>query len=139
VIGRYRLPEPRTGFAEIVARCAGAAMDVSDGLAGDAAKLASASGVALNIDAGSVPLSVAARLWRTEATSFGRLLDWGDDYEILFTAAPARRLEIESGAVAQALRVTRIGVVEEGAGARIVMADGSQVVGGGGYAHKLGR
>ncbi len=139
MIARYRLPEPRTAFADIVARCAGAAMDVSDGLAGDAAKLASASGVALRIHADRVPLSDAARAWMAQAGSFGRLLDWGDDYEILFTAAPARRAEIESGGVAMGVRVTRIGVVEEGAGTRIEMADASMAVGDGGYAHKLGR
>ncbi|MEQ1706804.1 MAG: thiamine-phosphate kinase [Terricaulis sp.] len=139
VIACYRLPEPRTAFADIVARCAGAAMDVSDGLTGDAAKLASASGVALRIDTGCVPLSEAARAWMAQTDSFGRLLDWGDDYEILFTAAPARRAEIESGGVARGVRVTRIGVVEEGAGVKIATADGSLTVAGGGYTHKLGR
>ena len=139
MIARYRLPEPRTGLAGIVARCAGAAMDVSDGLAGDAAKLASASGVALRIDANALPFSDAARAWMAEHSSFGRLLDWGDDYEILFTAAPARRLDVESGAAARGARVSRIGVVEEGDGARIVTTDGSLAVSDGGYVHKLGR
>ena len=113
--------------------------DATPGLTGDAAKLASASGVALRIDTGCVPLSEAARAWMAQTDSFGRLLDWGDDYEILFTAAPARRAEIESGGVARGVRVTRIGVVEEGAGVKIATADGSLTVAGGGYTHKLGR
>src|SRR5882672_8346250 len=39
LIGRYRVPQPRTALAEIVREYASAAMDVSDGLAGDLTKL----------------------------------------------------------------------------------------------------
>src|SRR4030088_2879778 len=45
LIGRYRVPQPRTALARVVREHASAAMDVSDGLAGDLAKLCAASGV----------------------------------------------------------------------------------------------
>jgi thiamine-monophosphate kinase len=58
---RYLLPEPRNALASAVLQNAAAAMDVSDGLAGDLAKLCRASGVAAEIDVARVPLSDAVR------------------------------------------------------------------------------
>src|SRR5882757_7287154 len=61
LIGRYRVPQPRTALAAIVRDHASAAMDVSDGLAGDLTKLCGVSGVSAVIDLESIPLSDAAR------------------------------------------------------------------------------
>ena len=58
---RYLVPQPRNAIAEILRAHAAAAMDVSDGLAGDLAKLCRASGVAAEIACADVPLSDAAR------------------------------------------------------------------------------
>ena len=62
LIGRYRVPQPRMAMAKIVRDHASASMDVSDGLAGDLAKLCSVSGVSAVVDLPAVPLSDAARL-----------------------------------------------------------------------------
>src|SRR5262249_37335180 len=60
LIGRFLVPQPRLAIAEALRRYASAAMDVSDGLVGDVAKLCRVSGVAADIAVAEVPLSPAA-------------------------------------------------------------------------------
>jgi thiamine-monophosphate kinase len=115
LLGRYRVPQPRIGLAKALQNHARAAMDVSDGLAGDLAKLCAASGVSAVIDGASVPLSDAARaLIEQGQTSLETAASGGDDYEIWCTVAEDR-----FGAFVQAARdagvaVTSIGAVVAG-------------------------
>ncbi|WP_308163718.1 thiamine-phosphate kinase [Bradyrhizobium sp. SRL28] len=86
LIGRYRVPQPRVAMAEIVRDYASAAMDVSDGLAGDLTKLCGVSGVSAVIDLVSIPLSGAAQdLVSRGVVGLETLIAGGDDYEILCT------------------------------------------------------
>ncbi|MGJ0395861.1 MAG: thiamine-phosphate kinase [Methylocystis sp.] len=103
LIGRYLLPQPRLDLAPWLAANASAAMDISDGLAGDLAKLCRASGVSAVVDLPSVPLSDAAReAIAVEPGLFEMAMTGGDDYEILFAAVDAP------------VNVTRIGETAEG-------------------------
>jgi thiamine-monophosphate kinase len=93
LVDRYRVPQPRNALALAVRDHADAAMDVSDGLAGDLAKLCAASCVSAVIDAESIPLSAAARgLLSRGVTGIAALVSGGDDYEIL-CAIPENRFE----------------------------------------------
>jgi thiamine-monophosphate kinase len=129
LVGRYRVPQPRTAFARVVREHASAAMDVSDGLAGDLAKLCAASGVSAVIDAPSIPLSTAAATLLTRGTvGIETIVSGGDDYEIL-CAVPENRLD----ALAEAARlagvaVTSIGTVIAGASApKFLDAQGREI------------
>jgi thiamine-monophosphate kinase len=83
---RYLHPQPRHRLATSLRNHASAAMDVSDGLAGDLAKMMWASGVSAVVEAEQVPLSAAvARAIRTSSELFDLALTGGDDYEILCT------------------------------------------------------
>jgi thiamine-monophosphate kinase len=115
LIGRYRLPQPRTALANAVRDYAHAAMDISDGLAGDLAKLCAASGVSAAIDGPSVPLSLAAAgLLARGAVDLETLASGGDDYEILCTI-PEDRFEAFSQAARQrSVAVSSIGTVIAG-------------------------
>jgi thiamine-monophosphate kinase len=112
LIGRYRVPQPRNALATAVRDHAHAAMDVSDGLAGDLAKLCGASGVSAAIDAPSIPLSaVAAALLARGTVGIEAIVSGGDDYEILCTI-PEGRFEAFAQASGQAgVAVTSIGTV----------------------------
>lgn len=140
LMSAYLAPFVQARTAEMVARFAEGSMDVSDGLMADAAKLAHASGVALHLEANAIPLTIAAERWLSHGGDFRKLITGGDDYVALFTAPPEARDSILGADPDAALRISRIGRVEEGAGVRIVDAGGTPIpIDIGGYAHRLGR
>jgi thiamine-monophosphate kinase len=90
---RYLHPRPRVALASILREHATAAMDISDGLAGDLAKMARASGLSAVIDVAQIPLSEGATAaLAAESDLIDRILTGGDDYEIL-CSVPEDRLE----------------------------------------------
>jgi thiamine-monophosphate kinase len=112
LIRRYRVPQPRNALAKVVRDHASAAMDVSDGLAGDLAKLCAASGVSAAIDAQSIPLSAtAAALFARGAVGVEALVSGGDDYEILCTIPEASFEVFAQDAGLTGVAVTSIGTV----------------------------
>jgi thiamine-monophosphate kinase len=118
---RYLLPQPRNALAAAVLLYASAAIDISDGLAGDAAKLCRASSVTAKIDVARVPLSDAARAAiAAEPALLETALTGGDDYEIALTLPPDQLAEFEAAARAASVAVTEIGRVEAGEGARFM-------------------
>jgi thiamine-monophosphate kinase len=118
---RYRLPEPRNALADAVLHHASAAMDVSDGLAGDLAKLCRASGVAAAIDVARMPLSEAARaVVAADAAMMQTVLTGGDDYEVVLTLAPDKLAAFTAAARAAGVMVTEIGRMAAGQGAHFV-------------------
>jgi thiamine-monophosphate kinase len=110
LIARYRVPQPKNALAKVVRDHASAALDVSDGLAGDLAKLCAASAVSAVIDVQSIPLSQAASaLLARKAVGIDSLISGGDDYEIL-CAVPGDRMEAFAREARQAgVAVTAIG------------------------------
>jgi thiamine-monophosphate kinase len=90
---RYLHPRPRHRLARALRDHASAAMDVSDGLAGDLAKMMRSGGVSALVEGTQVPLSPAAR---KAVQASPALLDLaftgGDDYEILCTV-PEKNLD----------------------------------------------
>jgi thiamine-monophosphate kinase len=115
LIGRYRVPQPRTAMAEIVRDYASASMDVSDGLAGDLAKLCGVSGVSAVIDVASIPLSEAAMdLVSRGIVGLETLIAGGDDYEILCTLPEDRVAAFVQAARDAGIAVSSIGTVIAG-------------------------
>ena len=116
LVGRYRVPQPRNLLAKAVLDHASAAMDVSDGLAGDLAKLCAASAVSAAIDVASIPLSASAALVLAHrALGIEALVSGGDDYEILCTIPEGRFDSFAEAAGLAGVAVSSIGTVISGA------------------------
>ncbi|SCB37226.1 thiamine-phosphate kinase [Bradyrhizobium yuanmingense] len=115
LVSRYRVPQPRNVLAPALRDHATAAMDVSDGLAGDLTKLCAASGVSASVDVTSLPLSAAAASLRARnVASVETLLAGGDDYEVLCTVPPAQCETLIAAGQSLGVAVTAIGTITEG-------------------------
>jgi thiamine-monophosphate kinase len=125
-LARRRLvPEPRVALARAIRDHASAAIDISDGLAGDVGKLAAASGVAARIESALVPLSAAGRAAiKADPALIETVLTGGDDYEVALTLPEKRRDLFFAAATAAGVPVTTIGRIERGEGTEVAGADG---------------
>ncbi|OYZ92292.1 MAG: thiamine-phosphate kinase [Xanthobacter sp. 17-67-6] len=83
---RYLVPQPRLALAEALRTHAASAMDISDGLVGDIAKMLAVSGCGGWIESAAVPLSnAAAAVIAAEGGLLATALTGGDDYEVACT------------------------------------------------------
>lgn len=125
LIARYLLPQPRNALSDAVRKHASASMDVSDGLAGDFAKLCRTSQVGANIAVERIPLSDAAKaVLAADPEMRETALTGGDDYEIVCTVPPAKADSFRAAALAAKVPVSEIGEVVAGEGARFLTANG---------------
>ncbi len=113
--GRYRpsdcpahfLPEPQLAVGRYLREKAIATsmIDISDGLSSDLAHICDESGVRAEIQAETVPLGTVGR----HEVSLDQALHGGDEYQLLFTAPPNKRVP---GKIA-GVTITHIGYIEE--------------------------
>lgn len=128
LIAAYRRPEPRLALGAALVGLATACMDVSDGLLIDAERFAAASGVRAVVRLGDMPVSRAAEaVGAAVGAQRLALAAAGDDYELLFAAAPESAGEVVARAKRVGVRVTRVGEVRGGAGLEVIGEDGATV------------
>jgi thiamine-monophosphate kinase len=121
LVRRFSRPDARVGLGQAIAPVACAAIDLSDGLYADLAKLLSASGVSGSIELNDIPLSEELQSTIDWEDAIRFALGGGDDYELCFTAAVD---DIDESCVVAGVPVTRIGFVGEGSGLACTL-DGS--------------
>ena len=132
---RLHWPQPRVELGERLRRLAHAAIDVSDGLAGDLAHILERSKAGARVEYERIPKSAAFEKLKAPQLEQDCVLSGGDDYELLFTAPRAHRAEIEALAGELDVRLTRIGAIEAGSGLQVVDARGKALAHRGGFDH----
>ena len=118
---RHLYPQPRLAIGRLLAerRLASAAMDISDGLSIDLARLCTASGTGAVIHTGALPIARNERPGtrrpasaREQATELHRALHGGEDYELLF-AVPRQQVR-RMPSKYRGVPITRIGELTAG-------------------------
>ncbi len=127
-VARYCRPEPRLTLGRLLCGVASAAIDVSDGLLGDLAHIAAASGVALEVRAEALPLIE----YEAAGLAAGQAQDWalagGDDYELCFTVKESMRNRLPQIAAETGVPLTEIGRAVTGGGVWLIDTAGNRTL-----------
>ena len=111
---RLELPEPRVELGGRLRGLARSAIDISDGLLADLGHILELSGAGAEVWYDKLPRAPALAACGDEALARQCLTGGGDDYELLFTASPHQRGEIEAVSADLGIALTRIGVIVPG-------------------------
>ncbi len=125
LLRRHHRPEARLALGAQLAGVASAMIDVSDGLCADLGHILRRSRLGAEIDSSLVPLSQPLRAWLEQHPEQRQLaLNGGEDYELLFTAAPAARAAVQQAAATAHTPISRIGTTTATPGLTILTAAG---------------
>jgi len=119
-------PQPRVALGLALRGIATSAIDVSDGLLGDLAHVLRRSGVGAQLQVDALPRSDVLRTL-PEALQRDCTLAGGDDYELVFSAAPGDAARVAAAARSAQVAVTRIGHLNADTGLRLIDRDGRPV------------
>lgn len=111
---RLDAPEPRVELGGRLRGLAHSAIDVSDGLIADLGHLLDMSGVGAEVRYDLLPRAPAIAACGDAELVLACLASGGDDYELLFTAPPSRRGDIDALSAELGLALTRIGGIVPG-------------------------
>src|SRR5262249_27042797 len=123
---RFLYPSPRLALGDCLRGYATACIDVSDGLLGDAGKLARASGCSVEIALSNVPVSEELVSAVGEQRARELALTGGDDYELCFTVPPSEVERLRHNLPPDRWGFCCIGSLREGSGA--VVTDKGNVI-----------
>jgi thiamine-monophosphate kinase len=112
VLRRLDRPKPRLAAGAALRGMASAAIDLSDGLAGDLKHILDSSGVGASVNVDRIPLSPVLRSRRQGDAGLELALSFGDDYELCFTLPQAALPALQRKMALLGCTVTEIGVVE---------------------------
>ena len=118
-VAKLERPQPRVNAGISLAGLANACIDISDGLAADLGHILHASGVGATLDWTALPLPSPVRQYIDLGGDRWMPLRAGDDYEICFTVAAEREIELVSKMGEFGCSCVRIGHIDQQMGLRL--------------------
>ena len=128
VLPALYLPMPRVELGIALRGIAHSAIDISDGLLGDLGHILQRSKTGAVIEFATLPTLPVVQNYLQEAVARECILAGGDDYELCFTAPPAKRDRVLAAANDADLSVTRIGRITAEPGLTVIGADGHPLI-----------
>ena len=99
----YLFPSAQIAYGRMIATLASSAIDISDGIIQDLSHLIKGSGVGCNLDLDQIPVA--------NKQYFKQCLEFGDDYQLLFTVSPKKLLVLQAKANSCKKKCHTIGVM----------------------------
>ncbi len=125
---RFNTPKPRIIEGKAIRSLANACIDISDGLAQDLGHILNKSAVGASLDYNQLPLSSAVIDYMQQTGDWQMPLITGDDYELCFTISEQNAQHLE-------IACTRIGIIEEQRGLRLMRHGTSEIFKSSGFEH----
>jgi thiamine-monophosphate kinase len=125
-LSRLHQPTPRVALGLALRGVASAMLDVSDGVLGDLAHILDRSRLGAVLEDAALPLAPLLQTGVAMPRARAALLRGGDDYELLFTAAPAHADRLAAISARLALPLHRIGHTRAGEGIELCLANGQR-------------
>ena len=124
---RFDYPTPRVAAGQVLRGLASSAIDISDGLLADLGHILALSQVSACIDVNKIPTSDALRATLERDQQLPFILNYGDDYELLFTVPDSNKSMLEMKLRQYGVDAACIGQIKSGEGEVELMLDGEKL------------
>jgi len=123
---RFDYPTPRVAAGQALRGAASAAIDISDGLLADLGHILALSQVSAVINVDKVPVSDALNSSIPRAEQFDYILNYGDDYELLFTVPESNKSMVDMKLRQYGVEASCVGQIKSGESDIELLLDGEK-------------
>ena len=121
-INKYYLPDIQINLTKQLFKFANTSIDVSDGLIGDLEKMINKQNLSYVLNENNIPISkYLLNLIQKKKLNKSNFISNGDDYQVLFTACPAKSRIILNISKNLGIKITKIGKIISGSRKSIII------------------